>query len=99
MEKFKLMDMEWSIVEEDGEFLIHVKIPSSDETEYDFTLDEAEKLSHNIDQLIYKAHYKEGKIEKEKEIKGKRLELVTVVIDGDTIRAKHPNPKVRQRVG
>lgn len=64
MDKFKLMDMEWSIVEEDGEFLIHVKIPNSDDTEYDFNLDEAAELSHNIDELIYKAHYKSGKAEK-----------------------------------
>lgn len=60
MEKFKLMDIEWSIVEEDGKFLIHVKIPSSDGTEYVFTLEEAEALAHNINQLVYKAYYKEG---------------------------------------
>lgn len=60
MEKFKICDMEWSIIEEDGKFLIHVEIPSSDNTAYDFTLKEAEAFAHNIDQLVYKAYYKEG---------------------------------------
>lgn len=52
MDKFTIMDTQWSIVEEDGGFFVHLVIPSNDGIEYDFSLDDAKVLQSNLGYLI-----------------------------------------------
>lgn len=54
LNKFKTMDIEWSIVEEDGEYYLHIVIPSPGVTEYEFDLKESKRLHQKLGQLIKK---------------------------------------------
>lgn len=53
-DKFKLMDMTWSLKKDDaGETNLHIEF-QVEETEYDFTYAEAKKLHKNLGSLLEK---------------------------------------------
>ena len=52
LKKFKTMDMQWSIIEEDKKLFIHLVVPGESNVEYDFNLEETKKMVKNLGQLI-----------------------------------------------
>ncbi len=70
--RVKLVDMVWSIkldktpIEGGDGFVLRVNVPSCENIEYEFTLEEAEEFSEELDVLI--KHLKEKLIVHEKRI-------------------------------